>query len=382
MKKYLSLLMCLFVGSWMLVSCNDDDDRTWVVSEPVADGVLILNQGSYFSQIDGSIDFLDYGTNKVFRNCFKNKNNRALGGTPNSVVGVTVGGKNYLFVACCDENRIEVMDAFTFESIKAIEVPSPRCLDVASNGSVYVTSYDGRVRKINPATREIDVVSEKIGDYLEGIVVMGNYVYVCDAYSKTDPSTFVYHTNVVKLNASNLARVKNITVAANPNILLTDGTNVYVDCWGNYADVNATVQQINASDEVTTLTSARLMALYKDKLYLVNTTYDEHWNEVSSYKVFNLNTKEEKTFVAGSEIVSPVAIGVDQLTGDVFISSYSKNADTGMIAYAGDGYLARYKQDGTFVDRYTVGVGPGSMIFYFHWNSRIVTDPSQLPSGE
>ena len=64
------------------------------------------------------------------------------------------------------------------------------------------------------------------------------------------------------------------------------------------------------------------MALGKDKLYLISSSYDEQWNEVNAYQSYDLKTGETKTFVDGKDISSPCAIGVDPVTDDVFIKAH------------------------------------------------------------
>lgn len=361
MKKTFKTWACIMAGALLLGACSDDDDTKKERQQvTVADGVFILNEGSYFDKVDGSLDYLDYATGNVSRNMFKNKNGRALGGTPNNAL--ICGSKMY--IATADENRVEVVDAQSLAAYTPINVTTPRelCTDGAS---VYVTSYDGTVSKIDTTALKVVAHSAAIGDNLEGITAMGGCLYVCNAWKNLGGFNYEYHTNVVKLQASDLSKVKDITVAANPNQILNDGTNIYLACWGNYADVSATVQKIDSNDQVTTLTNGRQIALNANAqlLYIVSTTYDENWAEVNNYHVYDLKTGQEHTFTAGTEVFSPAAIGVDPITGDVFITSYSKNPDTGYASYTTDGYIARYSPTGAFLGQHACGVGPGTLVF-------------------
>ena len=80
--------------------------------------------------------------------------------------------------------------------------------------------------------------------------------------------------------------------------------------------------------------------------------------------------KQLKTkFIDGTEIDSPCAIGVDPITGSVFISSRKKypNADgTESVSYKQDGYVVRYNCDGEYVGTYECGVNPGTLLFVNH----------------
>ena len=355
----MKLLVCFSAAAFVLTACDDDDDSKPVVDPvEVADGVFILNEGSFFSQINGSLDYLDYASGSVSRNVFQAANGRALGGTPNNAI--IVGSK--LYIATQEENRVEVVDAQTLKALSPVKVTAPRelCTDGAA---VYVSSYTGEVSKIDTLTLKVTKKSPVVGTNLEGIAYRQGYVYVCNAWN----SDYTYNTNVVKLAAETLAKVKDVTVVANPNQLIASGDDLYLASWGDYSPAApATIQHIDLDDKVTSLAHATYMALGKDKLYLVGSSYDENWQEVNTYTVYNLVTGQESTFTTGNDIVSPVTIGVDPVSGDVFISSRSRDDNTGAASYTTDGYLMRYRADGSVVGRYNCGVSPGTLVFKSH----------------
>ena len=353
----MKLVACLCAAAFVLTACDDDDPQPVIEPVEVADGVFILNEGSFYAQINGSLDYLDYASGKVSRNVFQTANGRTLGGTPNNAI--LCGSK--LYIATQEENRVEVVDAKTLNAYTPVDVVAPR--ELCTDGeAVYVSSYTGEVSKIDTLTLKVTAKSPVVGTNLEGIAYRQGYVYVCNAWN----SDYTYNTNVVKLSAGTLAKVKDVTVVANPNQLIASGDDLYLASWGNYFDVPATIQHISLTDQVTSLANATFMALGKDNLYLVGSSYDENWNEVNTYTVYNLTTGKESMFTTGSDIVSPVTIGVDPLSGDVFISSRSKDDNTGAASYTTDGYLMRYRADGTVVGRYNCGVGPGTLVFMSH----------------
>ncbi|MBR1469187.1 MAG: hypothetical protein IJ605_03640, partial [Prevotella sp.] len=299
MKKYTKILSCLVAGAFFLTSCNLNEDPKEYKDVVVADGVLILNEGSFFNKINGSMDFLGYLSNSVERGIFANVNGRALGGTPNHAI--VCGSKMY--ITTTEENRVEVVDAATLKAYNPIEMTAPR--ELCTDGKfVYVSSYTGEVSKVDTASLTVMAKSEKIGANLEGIAHRKGSIYVCNAWN----NDYTYNTNLVKLNAETLAKEKDVTVVANPNQLIADGDKLFLASWGNYADVPATIQQIDLSDNVTNLTSGTHMAYANDYLYLIKSSYDEAYNEVNSYTVFNLTTKEETPFISGRDIDSPCTI--------------------------------------------------------------------------
>jgi len=355
MKKLISRAALLLMGALAFTACSDDDNKN-TTSElvNVTEGVFVLNEGSYFSGIDGSLSYINYATNQITNGIFASKNGRSLGGTPNDAI--IYGSKMY--IATTDEGRVEVIDVKTQASLGYATLTQPRKL-VADGGFVYVSSYAGTVSRIDTTSFQIVKTSEVIGANLEGITALNGYLYVCNGWNPD----YTYNNNVVKLDASTLAKVKDITVVTNPARILTDGTDIYVQSIGNYADVSAAIQKIDAADVVTTLCNEGLyLSYYKGKIYYVATSYDENWNTIAAYKVYDLATGATTTFVEGSEVFSPCALAVDPYTGLVYVSSYSQGA-YGSADYAGAGYIVVYNNDGTFWKQYDAGVAPTTYVF-------------------
>lgn len=374
-KLFLTLLSAVVLAA-SLSSCHDSDNT--INYEQIAIGdLIVVNEGNYAGNINGTLDFLAYGNNGTMQHdVFHSMTGRNLGGTANSAVMCG----SLLYIACTDENLVEVLNVNSGYSTQ-VQVNAPR--EVTTDQTyIYVTSYDGTVTKIDAWSAKVTAKSEKIGNYIEGIAVLNGYLYVCNAYDKYNDGsspydTYEYKTNVVKLSAETLEKVKDITVAANPNTILSDGKNIYVNSWGNYYDVKPTVQKIDASDNVTTLTNANLMAYYKDKLYLIeqDTQYDENYRPTFAYKykTYDLTTNTESIFLNDTEgnIFYPAAIGVDPISGEIFITSYVAG-ESGWGDSAANGYMMRYKNDGTLINRYETGVGPCTLVFMAHYEVREV----------
>lgn len=363
MKKYTRFLFCLLTGAIVFTACDDTEIKPKdYIDVQVADGVLILNEGSYFNKIDGSLDFLSYANNTLTmnRNVFRQINGRALGGTPNHAI--RCGSK--IYIATTDENRIEVLDATTLKALTPITLTAPRelCTDGAS---VFVSSYTGEVSKVDTASLTVVKKSAVVGANLEGIAYRKNSIYVCNAWN----SDYTYNSNLVKLSATTLEKEKDIVVVANPNQLIATEKDLYLASWGNYNDVKPTIQHIDLSDNVKTLAHATHMALGNGWLYLIGSTYDAEWNEVNTYTALNLETGEEVRFIDGREIDSPCAIGYDPISKLVIIASRKKypNAEgKPTVSYTQDGYVACYTGGGMYVHHLDCGVNPGSLLFLSH----------------
>lgn len=347
--------MTLLMGALVITSCGEDDNNdNTSVTKTVADGVYVVNEGSYYLNINGSIDFLDYATSSVTRKFFQTANGRSLGSTPNNAV---INGEDEMYIATTDENRVEIANAKTLKSVAVVNMRQPRELAYDDN-YVYVSSYTGRVYKIDDKSHEVVDSSEVIGANLEGIAVVNGNVYVCNSWNPD----YSYNKTVVKLDTE-LNKKKDITVVTNPTSIVTNGSDIFVVSQGNYKDIAASVQRIDAStDEVTEIGQATMAACTADRLYLVNAPY----GAVPTYSYYTMTSKTTQKWMDGTEVFSPFAMGVDPLTDDVFITSLSQDPDTGYANYSGDGYLVRYKADGTFVGKYVCGVNPGTIVFINH----------------
>ena len=361
--------LCAMITCGGFTSCSDDDDSPVFIDVTVADGVFVLNEGSYFAGINGTLDYLDYKTATMSNNILADIYN--LGGTPNNAI--IVG--DVMYIACSDENRVAVIDAKNLIAAKQmIAITAPR--EMATDGSyLYVTSQAGCVIKVDLTTNLIVETTPVIGDRLEGIAWRNGYLYVCNSCKEIpDPdsgySSWEYHTNLIKLNAETLAKVSDITVAANPNQIVSDGQYLYLASWGDYNQTPATVQQIDENDEVSVIGTGQKIAYDDNKLYIVNTEYDEYWNEVHTYKVLDLKTNLTTDFWGDTSLIfSPGTIGVDPVTHDVFITSYNKD-DYGYASYTTNGYMIVYSNANKYFSnaatKFTTGVGPCTLVFYNH----------------
>ncbi|MCQ2129215.1 MAG: hypothetical protein MJZ08_07305 [Bacteroidaceae bacterium] len=350
--KFYSLLLLIAI---VATACDKGDDNENGKEKPVVEtgtkGMFVVCEGNYYSGIDGSLSYLDYEKGTMSNNVFSTINGKSLGGTPNDMVEC---GGNY-FIPVTEENLVWILDK-DMKAVGSLQITKPRRV-TAGNNSVFVSSYDGRVYAYNVTTKAL-TKSEVVGAYLEDIVFCQGFVYVCNAYN----ADYTYNTNVVKLNSSTLAKVKDITVVCNPTQIETDGKDVYVLSMGNYSDVNSMLQRIDADDKVDNLCSATYFAMGSDKIYYIASTYNENWESISTYEVYDLTTAKSAEFIDGKEIAYPAGIGVDNATGKVFVISYQLS-EYGYGDYNSAGYVAEYDNTGAYKNKYTVGVCPKTTFF-------------------
>lgn len=367
MKKYLLSIAVLMAATISFTSCDDDDDSKTCPTPAtiVQNGVYVINEGSYYSQINGTLDFLGYdvakGTYSMTRNIFEDVNGRSLGGTPNDALIV---GDSVLCIAVANEDRVEFVNTITKKASTAIKIEKPRELAYESGSNyLYVSSFTGKVYKIDMTTRTIAGESAVVGANLEGIAVAGNKLYVCNSCS-SDYTT--YYKNVVELNASTLAKNQDIEVVDDPVDVINAGSAIFILSMGIYDDKDkpATVQMLK-DGQLSTIGNATMMAYDANlkRLYMVNVIYNEDYTiKRRDYMVYDLNTNTTSTFLQEASAFLPYSIAVNPVNGDVFITSITKNPDTGKADYTADCKLYRYTSAGTLLGTYDCGVNPGTIV--------------------
>lgn len=357
-KKYLYSFLLVSLSLTLPTACDDDeDDETLNNTQTLthSDGAFVLNEGNYYSSIDGSLSYVDFENSSIVNNLFYSQNQRSLGGTPNSMV--IDYDTDEMYIACTDENRVEITDDDAL-SVAYVTISQPREMVVA-DGYIYVTSLDGRVSKISEDTHQIVATSEVIGDCLEGISARDGYLYVCNAYD----TSYNYNTNVVVLRASDLSKISDITVAANPTAIKEHNGTLYVLSSGDYVDVQSQIQKIDSSNNVTYVCDGTLFDVYDGNLYVVNSVTDwtTYESTVTYYIYSSSGTATE--FTPPYTIASPCGIAVDPYSGRVLLSSYVLGS-YGYANYSAAGYVvAFYTTDQDNYDVYYAGVGPCTIVF-------------------
>lgn len=382
MKKLLSMMAYAAMGVMLFTACDDDNDTPYVPTPvTVAEGVFVLNAGNAYSNIDGSLTYINSTTGEVTQNAFAAVNGRSLGGTPNDIV--VYGSK--LYIVCTDENTVEVADVNTLKSVKQIKTTElmgaekglqPRHL-LAAEGKVYVSAYgttaqDGSTTGFVAAidTASYAATTYAVGAYPEGMTYCDGKVYVAN-------SSYGYgiapSISTIDVASGTVATITDELIT-NPVSLCTMGSTVYILDSGLYdANWNQSGQGVRKlqGGHVTKIADATMMAGYYSKLndgvaaeayiYTVNSPYTIPATTVT-YGVYNATAGSEGTFCDGSAIESPCAIAADPVTGHVYITSYVMG-QYGYANYSAAGYVCEYSADGTFVKRYEAGVGPSAMAF-------------------
>lgn len=355
-KNYLYVALAAMMAG-CLASCSDDDSPE--IPDPDfpknSNGVFILNQGSYYSNIEGMLSLIDYGKGEIFNNIFSKTNNRSLGNTPQCAVAY--GSRIYIGVY--GSQTIEVIDRNTYKSLQQIKLEnssegkSPRSM-VAHGGKVYVSMYEGYLARLDTLTLNIDA-SVKVGPNPENIAIYKDRIYVPNSDGMNYLEGYGTTASIVSMNPFQVENT--ITVPLNPTEFFTNGQKLFLKAMGNYGDVDAAVYEIKDDYSYSEIGKATISTVNGNTVYLINAPYNSKEITYSKYDI----TSQKTTSINISNIDSPSGLGVDPQSGYIFISSYPM--DNGYASYSLPGYVCEFDANGNFKKKYPIGAGTAFIFF-------------------
>ncbi len=363
--NYLSkFFLCLLVVC-SFASCEDDEKSAPDPEpNPTVSGVFILNQGLE-NMGDASISFLDLSDDSNQSSLDITKG--LLGDTGQDMI--VYGSK--LYVSVSGSNYIKVYDAYSKKDLQTINVkkegqsPSmPRSL-ASYNGKIYATVMSGYVIRIDTTTYKIENWTT-VGPNPEGIAattVNGKgklYVANSDGYNWENDCANGKSVSVIDVETFKESETR-ISVGTNPAVLHADSYgNVYVVCIGNYSDIPTSFVKIDAktnqTQEITGFVPYNFTISGK-YLYFYNSIYTSV--DPISVGVYDVEKQEIITndFINDDiALVSPYGIGVDPVTGEVYVGDYPE--------YGLPGELYIFNKEGKNKQNMQTGVGPCAFAFY------------------
>lgn len=341
MKQRVFLFASLALAMLTFSSCSDDnggDDPIEIPEELT--GVYVLNGGNYGSNNAGISYVNADGT--VTEDIFKNQNGRALGDMGQHMI--KYGSK--LYVSVYGSGTVEILDAKDATSLKQLTptdesgtARGPRML-AAHGGKVYLTTYDGYVAKIDTASMAIEGYV-KVGPNPDGITIANGRIYTADTDGMNWPSQ---STSVSVVDISSFTFEKTITVSLNPNYIYSDSDgDVYVVCMSDYSDDKSyIVQRIDAkTDAVTTVEGIKAykMTVADDIAYIM---FNDYYAGVVKYYKYDLKNEtllSESFITDGTEVSSPNGIGIDPVSGDIYVAKSNRKNNGDVYVFTAEGKL-------------------------------------------
>lgn len=341
----------------------DDPENPDQPIEPESFGVFVVNSGNLSGNIAGSLSYLNFSEEKIFNNVFQGANKgQVVGDTFNS--GIVYG--NYIFLAVTGSSVIHVIDRESYAVVKTISTnpdAGPRQLETY-DGKLYATLFGqpGYVIEIDidklEITREVEVgpLPECIKAFEDKL-----YVAVSDGYSSDYKESCI-----AVIDPSTMKITEKIDGIINPVQICTTGKELFVNSWGRYDDnwmqVDYGIYEIVEGELKNLDLPGIYMAANDNSVYYINAAYGAA--EIT-YNVYDVTEGKTHQWIGQEDGVdSPNGIGVDPITGNVFILSCHLG-EGGYVSYRTPGYIQRYAADGKITGTFDTGVGPTNMFFNY-----------------
>ena len=369
MKKQLWSLAVMSVALFSACVSNNDNRSNDPYPVVMTNGVFVIGSGNQSNSIPGSLSYYDYTSQTATKDIFNSVNGQSLGMTANDVlrygdkVYVVVDGENSVFVLNAKTlrmiHRINMTDVLMLGEEKGV---SPRRV-TADGDNIYVSTYGGYVAAIDTVSFQ-KKDEYKAGSYPEGVAVNRGYLYVANSdYGKGENPSI----SVINLSTKATTEIKNENIR-NPQEIAVAGSDIYYLDWGaygpapTYAQEHAGVYLISGENVKQIIPNATGMTCYDTKIYTFNDPYGATGG--ASYTVYDIYSGISIP-IDLKDIDSPAAIGIDPVTGYLFVAS--RQMDTSewgtFPSYTKDGYVNFYDSSFTKKGSFTCGVGPTRIAF-------------------
>lgn len=350
MKKISLLILVLMV---IFVSCSKNEEESISLNNELGKGFFILNEGG-FTYANSSLSFYSEDSSKITNNLFHKVNGSPLGDVAQNI---TIW-ENRMFFVINNSGYIYKVDAKTVEFQDQISgLLSPREMLILSEQKAYVSDlYSKGINIINPTTME-HLSFLETNKSTENLVQIENEVFVSNwsEYGQTSPNNTI---QIIDTESDQL--VDSIIVTKEPNSMVLDkNEHLWVLCSGGYMgeEIASLIQIDPVNRQIIkkmdfadiTMSPSRLVSNKNaDSLYYINTD------------IFALS-------IEANELPTEPIIRSDH---HMFynIAIHPENSSiilTDPLDYVQNGYLFRYKANGTIIDSIQVGIIPSTIKFNY-----------------
>jgi len=341
-------LISLFLLLLVCVGCKKKATTLTMDDTTLSHGLLVLNEG-LFNLNNASLSWVNLTSGQVSDDFFIQKTGRKLGDTGNDLQ--RYGGKIYVLVNV--SSTIEVLDAYSGESIKQLvmqengKAKQPRNL-AFYKGKMFVSCFDGYVDVIDTATLTVEK-RIKVGSNPENMVVANERLYV----SNSGGLIPTLDSTLSVIDCQSLVEIEKVVVGKNPGKLIAQNdTTLYVHVRGNYSSIPAELKRLGlgmVTKQETISVAISGMEKMEDRLIIYNQ---------SSVVLFDMLSKSvlSNSFIPVNTCVTLYRIQYVEQLQQFFVFDANN--------YTNKGYLHRFSKDGTFIQKYHVGLNPNSLIYY------------------
>ncbi len=342
MNKNCIISLILLAALTTIVGCRHDEPVRPPEEEQHGDslhndiaGFYLLNEGNMGSN-KATLDYYDYATATYRRNIYAEANPnvaKELGDVGNDLQ--IYGNRLYAVINC--SNKVEVMNAHTYERIGQVDIPNCRYITF-DGGFAYVTSYAGPVSladslaqigyvaRIDTATLQITGTCN-VGYQPDELTVANGKLYVANSGGYMNPG---YDYTVSVIDIATFTEIKRIPVAINLHRVRKDNHNqLWVSSRGDYFAIPSRLYCIDLATETvvdSVLSAVSNLDIVGDSLYLYGSefSYITMQDEVT-FGIVNTCTRKMITanFITDgteSELQKPYCLKINPLTREILLS--------------------------------------------------------------
>lgn len=353
-KRY---LLYLFAITIFAVSCGDDNSTNPEPDPLETTSVYITNEGN-FSDGNGSVTSYDPADGSTLQNAFEDANDRPLAGIIQSAHVVD----DHMYLVINSENKIEVVDKESMESIGTIEMSiSPTAIEVIDEETAFVTTLDyesqvDEVIVVDLSTMEETDQRISVGNSPRDIAAVGDWVYVTnngDGYDNT----------ISVINPSTSEVEQTLEVGTGPSQMIVDNEDrIWVVCNGRVSYDDSTeevpgsiylldgqngeiLNSMESDDIAPTAGQKYRLALDSEngQGYLLN-------NGVSTIDMNDVTLSDDKLIDRAFNSIG--YFGPEQL---IYLGQSN--------GYSQSGQTLLYDIEGAAVDSFSVGIAPNGFHF-------------------
>jgi len=343
------LLKSLIILLVVFTSCNGDDEAA--PRGAYDNGVIVTNEGN-FGSANSSVTFYDRKSGETDQTIFQTVNNVSPLG---DVLQSAASNQGLIYLVVNNSNKVEVVNAFTFESEYTMSgLQQPRYV-AFMNGKGYLTQWvsfsdPGVVTVFDPETGDKESNIE-VGFSPEAIVAINNKLYVTEAFGN--------QLHIVDLDDDNT--VSTLTIGDGASEMVVDGdNNIWIACEGgtdeNFEPLdNGSIYHIDTqTDQIATTIDVNTN--YEGELAVSGNGQSVFFfldNSVFTFDISNISLGDPLFTV--SEATSLYSIGVHPGSDIIYVADSKGFSD--------DGEVFRYDMNGDLIDSFTTGVGPNGFLF-------------------
>ncbi|QCX38397.1 hypothetical protein FF125_08110 [Aureibaculum algae] len=329
--KFSTLSLAVLLG---FTSCDDSDDPEPLPKGDFENGYIVSNEGNFGSP-NSSITFIDSDFLQETNTVFSSINGGNLGDILQSIAF----DDDYAFLVVNNSNKIEVVNRYTFNSVKTItdSIELPRYA-VVENDKLFVTNSGKQSVEVFDANSFEYITQIALNKTVEEIKEDNGKLYVMNA-------AWGYGNEITVIDASTNAVIDSVTVGDGLNSMEIEDGILYALHSTGITKVNTSTNDVIGEIAFEDgLSSVSKLEVEDDYIYFI-----------SGSKIFKYAT--DVTSMANTELLDTQVNDASWFIGYGFNVVNDKLFYTDVKGFTENSEVKVYDLDGTLITSFSAGIG-------------------------